>query len=379
MTDVVVTEERIGDDLRSVRDFEVGLLLGHAGSMDVIVTHVPTPPEDVAVSRLAELSVDWMSAHAKSVLCMLPGGIDCLGMYVVTTEEPRALLAMLCRYMCALQAIGRDMGSSMDSLYVLCVSPSSSTILSKRFQAPSWFVEARLQWQPTESLLRRYEATIRIDVSLPSLAPAVVRASVVPLLAHAIPIAGRDPGRVHFLERVSTNDLSAVAAATRPSTSPCRALHLEGSVTCCAYALESALLGETLRRDLERTMARRADLLETKDDVSSCRRRGDHPRNVAVARRAQFRWPRSGFLTGNVHLLTDGDLSDCAHAIAQLLTSPTPVELQWVEMEASLLVTNDASMTTTRVKAWHHPSLFPALLAACVATLFAYLAKSTQM
>ncbi|KDO29979.1 hypothetical protein SPRG_05168 [Saprolegnia parasitica CBS 223.65] len=370
MTKVVVSEARVRDDLRSVRSFEVGLLLGHAASMDVIVIHVPTPPENAAraASRLADVSVDWMSAHAKSVLCMLPGGIDCLGLYVVTTEDPHALLPC---YMCALQAI---VGSTTDGLYMLCVSPTSSTMTSKRFQAPSSFVEARLQWQSVDGLLRRYEAAVRIDVRLPSLEPAALLAHVAPLLTHAIPVAGRDPGRVHFLERVSTNDLSAVAAATRPSTSPCRGLHLEGSVTCLAYALESAPLGDALRSDFERTMARRVALLESDmNDVSSCRRTwpGDHPRNVAVARRAQFRWPRSGFLTGNVHLFTDDDLSDSAHAIAELLTSPTPVGLQWVENEASLLVTNkQPSRTTPRVRAWH-PSLFLALFAAVVATLVA--------
>ncbi|XP_076833036.1 protein odr-4 homolog isoform X2 [Brachyhypopomus gauderio] len=73
-----------------------GLLIGHSSAQrDFVVLAVQTPRREAegapesrnGSSPLDDVDVEWVSAHARQVARMLPGGVDVLGVFLITPPE----------------------------------------------------------------------------------------------------------------------------------------------------------------------------------------------------------------------------------------------------------------------------------------------------
>ncbi|KAF0703616.1 hypothetical protein AaE_015297 [Aphanomyces astaci] len=136
-----VADDKIEAYMRRTKGFSLGLLLGHRSSSnlsDLVLAAVPTPPEQDGgkSTQLSDISIDWMVLHATQVLGYLPGGIDCLGMYVVARDAATSLNGIkLHRHMLALRQVQTRLMKSLHAIsdddcvqYIAVASPGVSPV-----------------------------------------------------------------------------------------------------------------------------------------------------------------------------------------------------------------------------------------------------------
>ncbi|CAK4617703.1 hypothetical protein LEN26_011402 [Aphanomyces euteiches] len=346
--------------LKDTKEFEVGLLIGQVvgklGS-DVILTAVPTPPEthDSPLNKLQDLSIEWMMLHAKQVLAWLPGGIDCIGVYIATKEDPTQVFTAVQLYLRALDDIKRSLNWLQDArdewstMYVV-VSTTGGSISSRvayKDHIPQTPVETK--WQSTAGILQRFTASVELHQEFATTSDAVV-ANLRARLIHqakqvedALAVPGDDSNTVIFLSRPGHDDLPSSSKAKSSAVAV-----LLGGISCVAYvpakAKQHHVAAAYLKQDFLKSVAIRMDLLD--EDLAHNDCNTSSPRtNFVLARRASFPWISCGIasdFTGLVHALPGETLGECQSNVCEFLSSSIDdVAMSWLEDEPTTTADDD--------------------------------------
>ncbi|KAG9412625.1 hypothetical protein AC1031_015534 [Aphanomyces cochlioides] len=363
--------------LKDTRGFEVGLLIGQVNGKlgsDVILTAVPTPPEthDSPLNKLQDLSIEWMMLHAKQVLAWLPGGIDCIGVYIATKEDPTQVFTAVQLYLRALDDIKRSLNWLQDArdewstMYVVVSTtggPISSRVaykvelLCRHLSTQNLSLDhipqtpVEIKWQSTTGILQRFTASIELHQEFATTSDAVV-ANLRARLIHqakqvedALAVPGDDGNTVIFLSRPGHDD---PPSSSRSKSSDGAVAVLLGGISCVAYVPAKAKQHEVaaayLKQDFLKSVAIRMDLLD--EGLAHNDSNTSSPRtNLVLARRASFPWISCSIasdFTGLVHALPGETLGECQGNVCEFLSSSIDdVAMSWLEDEPTTTADDD--------------------------------------
>ncbi|KAF0693467.1 Aste57867_15564 [Aphanomyces stellatus] len=347
----------VAAQLKATNEFEIGLLIGQISpdkksGRDLILTSVPTPPEeeDVKMIKLQDVSVEWMIAHAKQIFGWLPGGIDCVGMYIVSDEDPKAFVPKLQVHLNALRSAKKQVHwlHSLDIkeenvLYVVVRSPSRDLSAFFAPDARSMPSPVEIQWQASPlDPLAKFTASIELHEIFASTSCGSVMTALtdriglhVAKVEEALAIHGEDDGTVIFLTQPDD---------TLPPVDTPGVVQVHGGISCVAYVASSttpkkhvlARAAHYLKQDYLKSLSIRLDLI--RDNLTT-----ETPTTLPLARRAAFPWTSianhsTGF-DGLLHLIPDDDLSHAYTNACELLTASSrngmaPAAV-WIEAEAA--------------------------------------------
>ncbi|ETV80111.1 hypothetical protein H257_06499 [Aphanomyces astaci] len=318
-----VADDKIEAYMRRTKGFSLGLLLGHRSSSnlsDLVLAAVPTPPEQDGgkSTQLSDISIDWMVLHATQVLGYLPGGIDCLGMYVVARDAATSLNGIkLHRHMLALRQVQTRLKKSLHAIsdddcvqYIAVASPGVSPVF-KALSKGNAMVPVDCKWQPdvATTFLRRFTCSIEVPIiiaSPPSRSHTWWTTRLHRQLQNTISIADSSD-HVTFLRALASsgNGTDDDGVRTCSTGTPSRSLQtIQGSIHCVAYVHRKTktivdVAADRLREDGVHSLATRLAALDN-DDQSTDAEESPHEasQTMALPRRAVFSWCSGGVPAG---------------------------------------------------------------------------------
>ncbi|KAJ0395062.1 hypothetical protein P43SY_011450 [Pythium insidiosum] len=355
------------------RAFEMGLVVGQSGVLspnDLVfaAVHVPSESETDDVAGFDDLSSDWVQEVARQVDRLLPGGVELLGLYVLSPGDAKAVMDQAAAYVRVLaQAIALPPefnfgGSSLDD--VRCVvhicsrtgkrSARALLNLLDASRTSSTAVELRY---PSEIPTRKVTTCVAVDETiawtrLPSSASSLPSDEAAELVAQrldearhqVLPLAKRiwhARGVPSRLEKTADGDLQDMAmdlltlgAAPVQDETRARALsasrlpgRLCGVLQCIAFTQTSApesLAALYLKRDFVKTLLLRLELLleRASEDDTDLRELSALMGGGALSlpRRALLAWPSaaSSRLELTLHVVS-GELDAVLQTATELL------------------------------------------------------------
>lgn len=153
----IIAEEALQDRLTTIAksaNFQFGLLIGKNGKdKDYIVHIAPTPPDDQieedennesdnlksnSADSISDVAEDTVVQHARQVIRMLPGGLDILGIYIITPQSDLGNMLSQAKLVKLLASIHKataklllDTSQSSTEKAVLHVCPQTLKVASK--------------------------------------------------------------------------------------------------------------------------------------------------------------------------------------------------------------------------------------------------------
>ena len=153
--------------------FELGLLVGQVSSSnvgDIVLAVVPIPSESESsnvLTRLDDVSVEWVQEVAQQVDRLLPGGIFVLGLYVVSTRDNASRVVPYLRSTAEAVALHSSVTFVDPVHYLAIVSPKGGFELHCCYDVTdvnkTRMVSAVLKTPPTDVKFKQYRTLVDMN------------------------------------------------------------------------------------------------------------------------------------------------------------------------------------------------------------------------